>query len=137
MKYECRIPVPLSLKEYEKGYTYSYVIAARDGNRKGDGDIDIEVPEIPEILVRAPKLPKLVAANTKLEVNQLANLIESSSADFDALVATIKVHLVDLQGRLGVRRGIRMSLNGIRDPTTFASRGKGGDFQCEYKEHDI
>ena len=47
MKYECRIPVPLSLKEYEKGYTYSYVIAARDGNRKGDGDIDIEVPETP------------------------------------------------------------------------------------------
>ena len=57
--------------------------------------IVIEVPEIPEILVRAPKLPKLVAANTKLEVNQLANLIESSSADFDALVATIKVHLTE------------------------------------------
>ena len=45
MKYECRIPVPLSLKEYEKGYTYSYVVAARNGNEKGDGDIDIEVPE--------------------------------------------------------------------------------------------
>ena len=42
MKYECRIPVPLSLKEYEKGYTYSYVVADRNGNEKGDGDIDIE-----------------------------------------------------------------------------------------------
>lgn len=47
MKYECRIPLPLSLKEYQNGFTYGYVIAAREGNKKGDGDIEVQVPETP------------------------------------------------------------------------------------------
>ena len=37
VKYEARIPLPMSMKEYEKGYTYSYTLAAREGNKKGDG----------------------------------------------------------------------------------------------------
>ena len=47
MKYEIRIPLPLSLKEYQNGFTYGYVLAAREGNKKGDGDIEVQVPETP------------------------------------------------------------------------------------------